>query len=460
MKISIKDDLLPENGKKYEEGSGTTDPGYFELDWHHYIQADGFNFTPNQEFTPPLPLPLVYESSFMIGDDFRRVNTDDSNPIRFGFPNGELNLLSLFDTIDENAWYLMANVNLEGPLGQLYPVVISSGDVRGQPGRNIGDVYLNQLTPYGQLHPLQTNKRYWYQVMITTDKQIIVSFRDSTEEGYHVYLQGYLSEAVSLQLASFHGPLSLYWLGLGPEYRIISGTFIRGEERIFTWKPAETQQPLPNSTIESSNNEAFPTPVKTGQVPHQVENFLTNTQALEFDSFGPTSAAYWDLGTIGSTANGMLELIGDKINWSQIGLKRSVLEGEAILFLARYTRGAQFKMYLQSGPWGKERYRSFGINGGGKPSHHLWLGSQYTEDFLTGDFSPEPDRWYYVLMAIDNQAKVVVAIWDPDHPEKQNSFKENMGEESRGQYWGLIFEVFRGTLQIDDFHIISLDNIK
>jgi hypothetical protein len=63
-------------------------------------------------------------------------------------------------------------------------------------------------------------------------------------------------------------------------------------------------------------------------------------------------------------------------------------------------------------------------------------------------------------MAIDNRANGVVAIWDPDHPEKRNSYKKKMNEESQGQYWGFTIEVFRGTVQVDDFYIISFDSIK
>ena len=236
FKISLKDDLLPENWVKYEEGSGTPSPGYFELDWRQYVRADGFGLHPSQLFSPSLELPVVYESSFMIGDDFKRANTDDSNPMTFYPYSGGLILLGLGDTIDDNGvGYLMASVSLEGPLDRLYPVVLSSGDVRGDPQRNIGDVYLSQLTPYGQEHPLRTNTRYWYQVVVTADRRITVSFKDSREGGYHVYLEGGLSNAIRPQVTSFNGPLSVNWFGLGPGFRVISGTFIQGPERIFTW---------------------------------------------------------------------------------------------------------------------------------------------------------------------------------------------------------------------------------
>jgi hypothetical protein len=218
-------------------------------------------------------------------------------------------------------------------------------------------------------------------------------------------------------------------------------------------EPIGTQTPSPTQ-------ESFSAQPETLQLPDSVDQFLDGARGLNLDSFEPSSEAYWDLGKIGKVSNGMLELIGDEKDINSIGLDRAILAGEGVLFRTRYTHGAQFTIFIQSGAWGKPSFRRVGIDGGGKPKEHIWLGSQFNGDFLSGDFSPKPDSWYYLLMAIDNRANILIAIWDPENSENQNSYKQEMDEESQGQYWGLGMEVFRGTLQVDDFFVISFESIR
>jgi hypothetical protein len=156
--------------------------------------------------------------------------------------------------------------------------------------------------------------------------------------------------------------------------------------------------------------------------------------------------------------DGYMELVGK--DWTGFDYANNFHEGEGILVNFKYTRGADFEMYFDNGSFQTKEYKRYGVYlSGGYAESNRWNGKNLTGNYLRGNFYPQPDTWYSLLLTIGKNGDFFAHIWDPANPDKIIKDRQEIADWE-GLPWRLAFGANEGTIQWDQFTIIKFDNVK
>jgi hypothetical protein len=138
-------------------------------------------------------------------------------------------------------------------------------------------------------------------------------------------------------------------------------------------------------------------------------------------------------------------------------------EGQGALFDFMFEQDGgtpEFETYVDVGEWWTPSYRRFGVYLTLSPQANMWIGSQGSGKYLTGDLKLAPDVWYQVLLVVGENADFLGVIRDPANPGPVRSYRIPMGTQWAGNTWTFAINGTRGRMLIDNWMSISFSSIK
>jgi hypothetical protein len=205
-------------------------------------------------------------------------------------------------------------------------------------------------------------------------------------------------------------------------------------------------------------------PTPTVAPPSTIADYLNDVQIAKTHSFDNMNDwGTWNPGT-GDISEGVFTLTGQK-NWSSaLYYTQKFVEGNGISLKFKTTKNSnwQSEFVFVTGEWDTDSFRMFGIYNGKRPKADLYQGKQsLSGDNLGGNFSPEADTWYNLLLAIGKGGDFLAIVWDPEDPSKQIVYHEKIGEKWAGLRWELQAKANEGeTVYIDDFLSLTFSSFK
>jgi hypothetical protein len=166
----------------------------------------------------------------------------------------------------------------------------------------------------------------------------------------------------------------------------------------------------------------------------------------------------WE-GDTGEVANGVLRVDGHG-NWNGIAKTDVYSAGDAFLFKFKYSPDALLEMYIDSGEWATDAYRRFGIYVERYPTSNTWIADNNFTRNLAGNFTPKPETWYFVLMAIGPEADFLAVMWEPENPAHAVYYKEHLGAQWGDLNWRFAFGADKGSASYDDFTEIQFTTLN
>lgn len=231
--------------------------------------------------------------------------------------------------------------------------------------------------------------------------------------------------------------------------------------------PPPTATPVPSATLTPSpvptQTPVPPTatpipPTPTLEPPLVAAQFLEGLTVTYYDPFDENLGWGMDIGVI---KDGLLEVVGD--SWSGLSLDtRDFADGQGLILNVKYAApGAQFEMLLDHGAWDTDGYRRFGIYMEKYPQSNLWRkNNPVAFNNLHGNFRPQADTWYSVLMAIGPGGEFLAVWWDPANPTQIIKYREKFGKDWAGLDWKFRIGGNYGTFWFDDLREVQFSGFK
>lgn len=186
--------------------------------------------------------------------------------------------------------------------------------------------------------------------------------------------------------------------------------------------------------------------------------FLEGLTVTYYDPFDENLGWGMDIGVI---KDGLLEVVGD--SWRGLSLDtRDFADGQGLILNVKYAApGAQFEMLLDHGAWDTDGYRRFGIYMEKYPQSNLWRkNNPVAFNNLHGNFRPQADTWYSVLMAIGPGGEFLAVWWDPANPTQIIKYREKFGKDWAGLDWKFRIGGNYGTFWFDDLREVQFSGFK
>jgi len=218
-----------------------------------------------------------------------------------------------------------------------------------------------------------------------------------------------------------------------------------------------TPSPIPTQTPIPPTATPIP-PTPTLEPPSVAAQFLQDLTVTYYDPFDENLGWGMDIGVI---KDGVLEVVGD--SWRGLSLDtRDFSEGQGLILDVKYAApGAQFEMLLDHGDWDTEGYRRFGIIMEKYPQSNLWRkNNPVAFNNLHGNFRPQADTWYSVLMAIGPDGEFLAVWWDPANPTQVIKYREKFGKDWAGLDWKFRIGGNYGTFWFDDLREVQFSGFK
>ena len=199
--------------------------------------------------------------------------------------------------------------------------------------------------------------------------------------------------------------------------------------------PTPTYTPTPTSTPTPTRT---PTPRPTS--PSPVSNALSSVDVRYHDDFEQLSDDYWENYSSSNinVSDGLLEINGQYFWATSVALKRIVRETEGVLILFKYDPDADFELYLDVGDWDEPNYMRWGIYAGPGFGMNIYKGisSAYVDHSpLRGNLTMRPDTWYYLLLAVDRDARFIARVWEKSDPTRYAECRQQFDDDWKGKSW-------------------------
>jgi hypothetical protein len=226
--------------------------------------------------------------------------------------------------------------------------------------------------------------------------------------------------------------------------------------------PGGTPKATPTRIRIPTNTSRPPTPTPALSPPSPVSALLSNAKVLYYDDLDQLSSTQWYYTDGYVQASGGLAEITGTSDWAAMLTSRwSLNEGECVVVLFKYNADAELVILLDHGEWGTSSYKRWGIYFWGnefEPS--VWKGeTQDPSNELEGDLTIEPDKWYYLLLAITRDAEFVAQIWERDDPTHKSECRRAFDGSWAGLTWSFCVDANSGKIYVDDFTVISFSEI-
>ena len=117
---------------------------------------------------------------------------------------------------------------------------------------------------------------------------------------------------------------------------------------------------------------------------------------------------------------------------------------------------SDFEMFFNNDIFGSVNYRQWGtrLNGATPAIQVVRKRSIIDDNPLDGDLSLDPDTWYQLLLAADQDAEFVAHVWESDDPSTYSEYRQTL-EDWTDQEWYGVFCNARGNVFIDSYSEVS-----
>lgn len=231
--------------------------------------------------------------------------------------------------------------------------------------------------------------------------------------------------------------------------------------------PPPTATAVPSATLTPSlvptQTPVPPTatpipPTPTLEPPSVAAQFLEGLTVTYYDPFDENLGWGMDIGVI---QEGLLEVVGD--GWRGLSLdSRDFAEGQGLIFNIKYAApNAHFEMLFDHGAWDTDGYRRFGVVMEKYPQSNLWRkNNPVAFNNLHGNFRPQADTWYSVLMAIGPEGEFLAVWWNPANPTQIIQYREKFGKDWAGLDWKFRIGGNYGTVWFDELREVQFSGFK
>jgi hypothetical protein len=190
-------------------------------------------------------------------------------------------------------------------------------------------------------------------------------------------------------------------------------------------------------------------------------------EVLYHDDFDQLSKSEWEYDSnLVKASGGQVEVsprdpTGPKGSSNLKRIHSPLKEGEGSLILFKYDDpDVGFRIYLEHGDYGTVDYRGWSLLSD-KNGFRLYAKEGASTDLqpLIGNLTPRPDIWYYLLLANDNNGKMVAQVWEQDDPSQISSYRQPPNEDWEDKKWwfgALLFEN-KSKVYIDSFTEITFN---
>jgi hypothetical protein len=220
--------------------------------------------------------------------------------------------------------------------------------------------------------------------------------------------------------------------------------------------PLPTESVLPTAT-QAAQAELSPTP----PLPGIVDVYLAGAHILLDDDLNRPSRLDWQFEKNVYPRDGVLQIQGQayweaKLNWG-----RQFPEGNGVILRFRYSQGAEFESYIQTGEWDTDAFKRFGFYFLDTLQTSNWDGkSDLGYQPLQGPLEPAPDSWLMAMIAAGPYGEFIALIWSPDNPAQYKIYRASLGVSWTGKEWLFGLNANKGALDLDEFMQIGFESLK
>jgi hypothetical protein len=187
---------------------------------------------------------------------------------------------------------------------------------------------------------------------------------------------------------------------------------------------------------------------------------LADAAVVDHDDFNTLRSTQWTSSGRVSVSEGRIEMAGAGDWDTRLGRNQSLSAGTGALYLLRYTPGADFVVQLNSGEWETPSWKAVSFGNVWWASDAWQWNSVSHNAELTGPLSPTPDKWYYLLFAIDKEGTFLVRTWERDDPTQKAEYRWNLGTDWDGLSWDLTIMAHTNALHLDSYTKVSFSEIQ
>lgn len=224
--------------------------------------------------------------------------------------------------------------------------------------------------------------------------------------------------------------------------------------------PTSTSTPTPTFTPTMTPSPTF-TPTPTIEPPSQLSNFFEGARLTYYESFDNYQLDQWDTQDCQSVNNGELKFACAN---GYLNRKNSFHEGEGVMIdfkHANQTGTYWWGMYLVSGNFGQDDWRDIGI---AKSDNGSYVALQKGDTFPSGfpQFKTKPDVWYRLALAIGEEGKFIILVWERDNENIQPlKFNNTLGNEWSGLEWFFRVQSAENVvIDIDNYYQFAFSKMK
>jgi hypothetical protein len=229
-----------------------------------------------------------------------------------------------------------------------------------------------------------------------------------------------------------------------------------------TSTPTNTPQPTMTSCVTDPSSDSTLRPVQD-----RASTLVPGAKVTWYDGFDcDLLHNEWGLGHENPTMktiidDGVLKISQQKVEntWTGLGHTSSGLgDNKGMLLLFQYEAGTTAPLFIYTGTWQSPGYRRWGlgITADPQPGWEGWEGSRWMGSSLPGNVL-RPDTPFYLQISMNNNGEVTMKVWEKDNPNNHADFKRQMPASWVGRRWISLFQLYEGTLEIDEYFEFSLE---
>lgn len=246
--------------------------------------------------------------------------------------------------------------------------------------------------------------------------------------------------------------------------------FVTGYDNIhmlFENKGNTSQINTPTSQVPATSTEApelLPLP-SPSHIPIQstaqneitfLANYLLEPLILQTDHMINFEPDWWPDGNVIEKER-TLFVINSK---STISYDLHFADATGALIKFQMSPNSEFEIYFDNiNAWGSETYREFGLlkdkNGFTCRSFYKSIETKYEMSGKINDMSP--DKWYEVILGLNNNGEILVAISDSNDATLSSYCQHNFGSQWKDWAWRFGTNVESGSVSLDFLSRIAFD---
>ncbi|OGO30287.1 MAG: hypothetical protein A2Z16_12845 [Chloroflexi bacterium RBG_16_54_18] len=231
-------------------------------------------------------------------------------------------------------------------------------------------------------------------------------------------------------------------------------------------QPAQVEPNQPPAS-EATTIPAEQAPVVSSSdpsLPAIVTENLAGVTILRSDPFDQLDSNIWEFDPALATASsGNASITGNKSWTVGLRLRRTLLEGQAVMLKFQMGKGTNFGIQLSNGTPGTPEYRSYGFY---RPQA-VMLSRAFEGQLdirldtpLKGELKLQRfNTWYQVILGVHPNGHFYLLMWDPADPTQFNRTHDVFAESWMGKEWTYTIEIHDGTLLLDEALELQFEGI-